>query len=438
MPSMTPRCSGQQLPPVALCGLLLACGPGPQQNAALYEAAGDYQNASEQFMAALRRKPQNAAWRISLRRNAQLALDKQAERAAMAMVQGDHQAAQALYSAVIAYKERVEGFGITLDLAPEHMANWRKAGDAQVRDLYDRAAGHIAERSFREAEAALQEVRRIRPHYNDSDDLWNRAVYEQAVSAFGNNEWRTAYGHFARVASYQSVAAYMRQCLEQGRTTVALLPVDYPRRREVAELLQNSLQTRLAWIGDPFTAYVPKASLQHVMKESKHIRPRLVAEVRVTSVDTPNPVESSEKVQAWTWDGTTEQYTTEKGKAKKRAKPSSVHETSYTRVRGTKSVFLWVSVSVTESASSALRVSDTMEASSASEVDYARYSGDISQLYDTKPGDQGKLFGLTVFPGTVSRDLFTPGQYASTASMLAECVQQLVPQLTDAIARASQ
>ena len=386
------------------------------------EAAGDVEGASEQYLLALEKDPENTDARIGLVRNAPGALENKAERAEGVYHTGNNARAFKEYEKVLTFKRRVELFGVHLELEATHLEFYRQAKRATVEALYAKGKKLLNSEAYGQAEAAFDELIEINPNYLDTDDLWREAVYRQGISLYEGQEWREAYDTFNRIGSYKDAKSYVKKILDRVHLTIALLPEEerFYSRRDPSEMLYSSVLQDLVSRKDPFKSYVDRADVEGRSKADYLVR------IKVISVNIPPPhIEETEQIEAWRWDGSRIEYTDEEGK--KRKKATDVYETNYIRITGNKRATLRVNVQVTESSTKSIIISEIFESSKSSRITYGQYSGDLRRLYKSDPRENQHA-------RKVDKSRFKKKGYKSDRSLIGDCVDDLTPRAADLIA----
>ena len=240
-------------------------------------------------------------------------------------------------------------------------------------------------------------------------------------------------------------------CLERGRIAVALLPVG-GSAHQLADQLYAAVLARLVANTDPFVTFLDRSRVQATMNErlgtgmltdqaaaielGQHLQAKYMIALDITAAEAPSPTETTSKKKAWKWNGTTEEYTTDTGNTRKRAKASAVTETNYTLVSGRKTVRVKAHLQVTLTASSAIVESRSLEAERSTSIEYGVYGGDLGDLYSGKPGKQKKsLFGSKYYAYNVDADLFKSErrQYGDVESLWEGCVEEVASEAGSAV-----
>jgi hypothetical protein len=351
-----------------------------------------------------------------------------------------------LYAAAWKYQERVAGYGVALEPGGEDRRLYEKAQARELEALYEEGSALLQAKDFARAEVALADLRQRQPDYRDVDRLWKSAVYEQGLSLFNQGAWRAAHAAFARVPAFRNSREYMQDCIDNGRVTIAVLPVEnksFYAKTNLAEKLYAEVLAGLLARQDSFINYVDRRNLEPLAEErqrdnftdyaaaiemGRHTQADYLVAIRITAVQAPEPVELTETVDAWWWDGSREEYVDADGEKKKR--PTNVRQTMYAKVKGSKEVHLDLAVQVTETSTSHIRQLQTLEAGTRSQVEYATYDGQAKNLYRDEPDEKNyrrvKKVGQKAFR-------IEKRQHTAEAQLLDQCIQELKPQLVELI-----
>ncbi|NKB70446.1 MAG: hypothetical protein GKR89_25535 [Candidatus Latescibacteria bacterium] len=409
---------------LSLSWLLLAtaCGPSLQQRMAQFAQAGDFAAVADLHMEALDRDPSNPVHRIGLQVNGQKVLDGLTGQAAALGWQGNLEAAIRGYQAALHYRERVAGYGVSLVLGTEHETSFARLKKERVQELYRRGLMLARSRAYRQAEEVFLELRRLQPDYADIDRQIDAAVYGQGLAEYDGEAWQAAYYLFDRVGSYKNAREYMRECLENGRVDIAVLPVVYQGgywAGRAAPMLEVELLQDLSAREDPFVRYIDPGQRDWAGSQSVHYSAR----VEILAVERPRAQETTRSVRAWLWDGSLEEDTTAVG----RKRAVGAQETTYRQVQGRKEVRLVIGLQLTQVGSGAVVLAQQLDWSSAATIQYGLYEGNSRQLYRNKPGEKRSIWRGGGYADRVDQEQFKEWrrQYGEDGELLARCIAPL-------------
>ena len=413
-----------------------------QERIARFAQAGDFKAVADLHMEALRRDPSDPVHRIGLQVNAQKVLDGLAEQAARLAHRGNIAAAIRNYQAGLDYQNQVAGYGVVLELGAGHIERYARVKNNRAQELYGRGLMLVRTRAYKQAEDVFVELRGLQPDYGDVERQLQEAVYGQAMAQYDAEAWEQAYYIFGRVADFKNAAEHMRECLENGRITIALVvlaPSSRPWDRWAAPQLYASLLDNLVQRRDPFVAYIDPGQVEWGWEEDAGAsgRPLAVqywARVEVVGVERPAPQETERQATAWRWDGSQEEYTTDMGQSRKRA--IGVEEVCYTKVSGRKEVRLVIDLQLTQAGSGAIVRRQRLETTSASTVRYAVYEGKTGQLYRNKPADKRSLWVGGGYADRLDQGQFSQRrrQYAEDGDLVERCIGRLAGEAGELIA----
>lgn len=242
------------------------------------ETAGLTTEAANSYYNALLKKRTNIDAQIGMKKNGQLLLNQMLGEFAREKSFGSNQKAVYAYHKARDYKSKIQGVGITLDIAEFYVQDYENVKAAYLTELYEAGTTLLEQEKFAEAETKFSEIRTLEPNYKDSKDLADIAymepLYSAAVRAMDIKHYREAYDGFnkvmARKVDYKDAKAKSKECIEKGTYTIALLPFENATNSTGldAKVSAYTLEA-LTSINDPFLRIVDREHIQAILQEQK-------------------------------------------------------------------------------------------------------------------------------------------------------------------------
>lgn len=267
---------------IAALGLIILTGCNGSKHftkmGAKQEAAGLVHEAAGSYFTALQKKRANVEAQIGLKKNGQLVLNEMLNEFAKTKNFGTKKEAVYAYHKARDYRDRVQGVGITLQLADFYQADYEEVKGAYLVDLYDSGTTLLEEQKYTEAEGVFAEIRSLDPNYKDAKDLADIAylepLYSEARKSMDVQYYRAAYNNLekviARKADYKNAAAMRKECLEKGMYTIAMMNFQNASGVEGLDAKVSAYTLdALTDIKDPFLKVVDRENMQMIINEQQ-------------------------------------------------------------------------------------------------------------------------------------------------------------------------
>jgi len=233
--------------------------------------------AANFYIEALKRKRTNDDAIIALKSLGQKVLDE--KYSFFYKYYSDERPKDAVYAYLDAeeFKNKVSAVGVVLSSSPYYRDYYIEARDAYVAELYTKAASHLENESFKDAELILNEIKVLDPSYKDvgalSDFAFIEPKYRQGLRAYDSDEYRKAYGLFKEINSrvqngYKESIAYMQLALESAQYTIGILPLENKSGISNFESgISGAILTAIKDLNDPFIKLVDRTQQSKLMEE---------------------------------------------------------------------------------------------------------------------------------------------------------------------------
>jgi len=196
--------------------------------------AGMHEEASMQYMRALRSKPTYVNARVGLQKAGQKHLD--ALLVKFDRLHGERQHYDAVFAFVKAetFYRQVEMLRVDLDFPARNRADYESDKAIYLEDAYKKAARLMDQGQFTEAQAVLADMKRVDPNYKDAAQMEREArvipIYEDGMAMLDRQRYRVAYQRFkdaeAVFPGFRNLDSMMVACENLLTMKVAILPFD--------------------------------------------------------------------------------------------------------------------------------------------------------------------------------------------------------------------
>lgn len=402
------------------------------------EQAGLHTDAANFYYQSLLKNSNNIKARIGLNTTGPYVLSSKLSEFTRARANNDDRSAVYAYLDAHSYYQKLKRIGVNLSWPDYHDSDYENVKLNYVEALYSMGNDFMVERRFEDAEKIFDEIIKLEPQYKNVNDLRDisrdEPIYIYATSLFDMQKYRKAYYQFDLIYKnnphYKDVAILRNECLNKGQYPVAIIPFDnLSRYRNIEKSVQAIALRSLTSTGDPFLKIIDRANLDVILREQKlnlgsninaqtagNVGNLLGAKAMITgSVLTYIPVTGK---PIW---ATRKGFEEIKTKVRDKETGLTSIETTYKPVEyfehfnknEVKISFLYKIISLE---TGEILVSEVVEHKLISEVHYAVYAGEITQLYPadgngiiTSAAEKRNLLNLLRAP----RDLKSVDEMAS-------------------------
>jgi len=242
------------------------------------EEAGMMEQAAGFYFTAVQKDKMNTEAMQGLRRTGQWVLNDRLTAFDGAMLRDEKAAAVKAYEEADAYFKKVDAVGVRLDFPETKRMAYNQVKNSHMDDLYRKASRALEEEQFDAALTDLTEILRLEPAYKDARALADVAYceprYRQGTAALAAKTYRAAHTAFKactdRLATFKDAAARRDEALAAGQFTVALLPfANGTTRVNVETKLRSYVQQRLSESTDPFLKIVDRENQALILQEQQ-------------------------------------------------------------------------------------------------------------------------------------------------------------------------
>jgi PBP1b-binding outer membrane lipoprotein LpoB len=367
------------------------------------EAAGLTTEAANSYYTSLLKKRNNLDAQIGMKKTGQLVLNTKLSEFAKQRNFGLPKQAVYAYLDAVAYRDKIQHVGITLQIAEFYEMDYRQVKETYLSQLYDQALELMENEEFQKAESPLAEIKRLDPEYKDAKELGDIAylepLYASAVSAYEVQHYREAYNLFdqvtARRKDYKKARELKQASLDKGRYTVAILPFDNTTAQRGIESKVGAYALQaLTSVKDPFLRVVDRDNMEAILQEQKLQLSALM--------DQATAVQAGELVGADAiLTGTVLSFTSQTGTLRSKSRPvyeafmvkklnpedgkfymePNYRHTNYTEFYNSSSVSIVFQYKLVSLKTGEIIKTNILTKDVTDEVLYGKYEGDINNLY---------------------------------------------------------
>lgn len=363
-------------------------------------AAGLYEEASLQYMRALRSKPTLIEARTGLKRAGQQHLDAMLLK--FERLHRDRQLNDAVFAFVKAdrFYRDLEAMRIDLDFPSRYRADYEADKAAYLEGAYNQAARLMDQGQFTEAQAILADMKRVDPNYKDAAQMERVArvipIYEDGIAMFDRQRFRAAHQRFKDAESvlpgFRNLDSMMIACEQQLMMKIAILPFDGSTGFAFMLTPHTFLRSALTMERNRFIQLVDEIAINNALQQqanllyggnkviletARSLGANTVLGGKVLELQIIPPDLRSEVRRGW------EGYTVEVVNPTNQQKQTETRykKVEYTEWTGRSVIRMKVQCQMVNATNEQVYFSDVFQVETGDELRYVTYDGDKSRLY---------------------------------------------------------
>jgi tetratricopeptide (TPR) repeat protein len=362
--------------------------------------AGMYEEASNQYIKALRAKPTYVDARVGLQRAGQKHLD--ALLVKFDRLHGERQHYDAVFAFLKAetFFRQVEMMRVDLEFPARFRTDYESDKSVYLEDTYKKAARLMDQGQFTEAQAVLADMKRVDPNFKDAAQMERVArvvpLYEDGMAMFVREHYRAAHQRFkdaeAVLPGFRNLDSMMVACEGLLTMKVAILPFDGSSGFAFMLNPHTFLRSSLTMERNRFLRLVDENAIANALQQQNNLLfggNKVILEIarslgantviggKVLELQVVPPELRSEIKRGW------EAYTVEV------TNPANQQKTTETRYRkveysewsGRSLVRMKVQCQMVNALNEQVYFSDVFQVETGDELRYVMYDGDKARLY---------------------------------------------------------
>lgn len=421
-------------------------------------AAGLYEEASLQYMRALRAKPTLIEARTGLKRSGQQHLD--ALLLKFDRLHRERQLTDAVFAFVKAerFYRDLEALRVDLDFPARYRADYESDKATYLEGAYNQAARLMDQGQFTEAQAVLADMKRVDPNYRDAAQMERVArvipVYEDGMAMFDRQRFRAAHQRFkdaeAILPGYRNLDSMMIVCENRLMMKLAILPFDGSTGFAFMLTPHTFLRSALTMERNRFIQLVDEVAINNALQQqanllfggnkviletARSLGANTVIGGKVLELQIIPPDLRSEIRRGW------EGYTVEVVNPTNQQKQTETRykKVEYTEWTGRSVIRMKVQCQMVNASNEEVYFSDIFQVETGDELRYVTYDGDKSRLYAGVWADRNrvdpsdKVFTERQERRDMERLLNGRREFAPVSGMMGELQTAMSLRLRDAV-----
>jgi hypothetical protein len=392
----------KKLLPIVLLGIVVIASSCASKRlakqGAKLESEGLYEQAADAYYQSAYANHNNVDALVGLKKNGQLVLDHKFIDFSKAYDSGNIKDAVYDYTDAQTYANKVSGVGVNLQQPERYKSMFDDAKSRYLKQIYPEAQLALNDENFTKAAQLLQEVQRLEPGYEKSNELLITAmaepVYRDGIQSMQTSQNRKAYFDFDQLiktyGSYKNSNDLKTEARRKALITVGIKPIEsYMSDAGFATLLVPLITSSVNALNNPFLIVVDQANRQALMQEQmislntnsnidvgNLLGVKAILTGKLVSVDTDAGKVQVQDMPGWIKEMVTKYDTSQK---KNILVPYYVKSRyrQYTQTVAVSCTFQYQLISIE---TGAILVSDVINYTAKDMVQYAIYNGDVDKL----------------------------------------------------------
>jgi len=366
------------------------------------QEAGMHSEASEFFLTALRKNPNNVDARIAIKTNGQKVLDKKLADFYQAYAAEDYKKAVYDYMKARDFYESVNAFA-SINFIPYYEDYFKEAREKYLSKQYTDALVLKQEGQFEAANKLFKEILEIYPNYEDVSDMERLSrlepIYQKGKAAMATDQFREAYYHFDELlqsGDYKDAKDLKKASLDEAAFTIAFIPVKYERRddQEVADKFYSMVMEELLKLNNPFIKLIDRSNIERIIEEQKLAMTGVVdasssakagkilgakAVINIKVIDYKTKLQAPKSTQRIGYQAiTVKKYNKVTDSY---YKTTSYKKVYYREIYGANTVSANIRYDLSSTETAEVLVSDLLTSENSDRINYALFEGDYRSLY---------------------------------------------------------
>ncbi len=270
------------LPVILVLVTLIAAGcvtsRGFSKRGMKLEQAGMFNEAAGMYFTALQKNRSNVDAQIGMRNTGQLVLNQRLQEFVQLKATDKKKDAISAWNTALSYKNRIQSVGVSLNIPDFYASDYQELKEDYTAELYDEGLALMDAGKYSEAEERFKEIAKLDPDHNEANDLaavaYAEPLYKEGMLAFQQERFREAHQKLSlvnqRIPGYKNTVQIMKQSLEQGLFTVALLSFENASNVSSLDTRMDAYALEaLTSINDPFIKVVDRKNMELILEEQK-------------------------------------------------------------------------------------------------------------------------------------------------------------------------
>lgn len=243
-----------------------------------YEEAGLWELAAESYIQSLTSKRDNLDAIVGLKRTGQKVIDEKCYKSIAAYESDNLNEAVYDYLDAVDFSKRTSSLGVELMVNSRATDYFKDAKPRYIETLYAQAQQQMDAEKFQQAEALLDEIKKLEPDYGNVKEMLKvskcEPLYRQGKQLMESGYYRKSYGNFNQIVtefgSYKDAAMLMGDALQKAIITIKVnnFAGGYCTKA-LTQRIQSSVVASVNTLNNPFVKIVDSDNTIQIIEEQQ-------------------------------------------------------------------------------------------------------------------------------------------------------------------------
>ena len=369
-----------------------------------FSEAGLHKDAINYYIKALEKKPEYLKAQIGLKTSAQEVYNDISSRFFQAYHQGKEKEAVYTFIDLQDFVQRVNKYGADLHIQSSYFGDFENAKESYLEKRFEEANQLLAEEKFDAAKSILTEIEKLDPNFEgrDFENLKEIATLEplhrKGNKALQQEKYRKAYHAFSKICEYNPAyknAKFSRdEALEKAQYSIGVLKFDnLSNDPSAASIINSEMTNQILKSNDPFIQLIDRTSLSEVLNEqllnmkgltssSLALQAGELVGAKALLKGTLLEIKTDTEKPSVTTGRAYKEIRTKKYDPVKKTNyyEKTYQKVNYTNTKASNAVRMSFRIQLISAETGQILMSEIIELSEQSSVDYSSYDGDYRDL----------------------------------------------------------
>lgn len=243
-----------------------------------FEEAGLWELAAESYIQSLTSKRDNLDAVVGLKRTGQKVIDEKCYKSITAYESDNLKQAVYSYLDAVDFSKRTSLLGVELQINDRATDYFKDAKPKYIETVYTQAQQLMDAEKFQQAEALLDEIKKLEPDYGNVKEMLKvskcEPLYRQGKQLMESGFYRKSYGNFNQIiteyGSYKDAALLMGDALQKAIITIKVSNfTEGYCTKAISQRIQSSVVAAVNALNNPFIKIVDTDNTTQLIEEQQ-------------------------------------------------------------------------------------------------------------------------------------------------------------------------
>jgi len=261
------------------------CGNSSYGIGVKLEKSGNYEEALNEYLRALSKKPSNTDIKIAVKRTAERVIRDKIDKGNYYFEKDDSEGAFKYFDVAIGYIKLLKNHNLFLDSSPELMQRYDNVRSKVCDSLYSKGEQAFLSQDYANALVYFQKCWKINNSFKDVYQKIKKAeyqiklieaerLYQEGLRLMKNFQYRKAYDQFKSVnrvygSGFKNADSLLNECQQKGEIKIAIIPSNNSRYTDVTNYIYLRVLDKVTSSGSIFLKIIDREHLNLIMEEQR-------------------------------------------------------------------------------------------------------------------------------------------------------------------------